>query len=517
MEVTEPPASNNEDENDDVFFDALDDFPSDDESDQSTSPPTLSLPDSKPPQATHLRRRSFVRAFTGDDSNTSTLEESSLSSSRIDPTNDARLSFRARRFKLPRSLRESESTPDPGSSAQVPSDQNDEGSTVTTAANDGPSADSANSAAQIGDPSFNLLVFIAGLVIKAIGLQINLFVSIVTFPIWVLHNSYMLVVDPFQTVRRGREYLNGKLLNLWNLASGCVSPLVFEWLKDNNAVWKVALRCGWGLFWSCYVGIVLCSLLVSSILFSGVLVRCIVVEPLQMKEMLNFDYTKHSPVAYVPVMSCAGVSCGTDCKEKVQAGESYGGYRVIPPGHKLRVTVSSILPESEYNRNLGVFQVRVQFLSVDGKTLASSSQPCMLQFKSEPIRLLLTFLKVVPLVAGYVSESQTLTLKFRGFIEGDVPTACLKVTIEQRAEYSPGAGIPQIYDSSVTLESELPLFRRFIWNWKKTIFVWISMMVFMTEMLVTLICCRPLVIPRTRPRDRSVSSTATQNSLPVRT
>ncbi|KAM1138703.1 hypothetical protein COP1_036599 [Malus domestica] len=327
----------------------------------------------------------------------------------------------------------------------------------------------------------------------------------------------MLVVDPFQIVRRGREYLNGKLLNLWNLASGCVSPLVFEWLKDNNAVWKVALRCGWGLFWSFYVGIVLCALLVSSILFSGVLVRCIVVEPLQMKEMLNFDYTKHSPVPYVPVMSCAGVSCGTDCKEKVQAGESYGGYRVIPPGHKLRVTVSSILPESEYNRNLGVFQVKVQFLSVDGKTLASSSQPCMLQFKSEPIRLLFTFLKVVPLVAGYVSESQTLTLKFRGFIEGDVSTACLKVTIEQRAEYSPGAGIPQIYDSSVTLESELPLFRRFIWNWKKTIFVWISMMVFMTEMLVTLICCRPLVIPRTRPRDRSVSSTATQNSLPVRT
>ncbi|KAM1347363.1 hypothetical protein PS2_036302 [Malus domestica] len=170
MEVTEPPASNNEDENDDVFFDALDDFPSDDESDQSTSPPTLSLPDSKPPQATHLRRRSFVRAFTGDDSNTSTLEESSLGSSRIDPTNDARLSFRARRFKLPRSLRESESTPDRGSSAQVPSDQNNEGSTVTTAANDGPSADSANSAAQIGDPSFNLLVFIAELVIKAIGL-----------------------------------------------------------------------------------------------------------------------------------------------------------------------------------------------------------------------------------------------------------------------------------------------------------------------------------------------------------
>ncbi|KAM1008361.1 hypothetical protein ACFX2A_004902 [Malus domestica] len=101
----------------------------------------------------------------------------------------------------------------------------------------------------------------------------------------------MLVVDPCQIVRRGREHLIGKMLNLWNLASGCVSPLVFEWLKDNNAVWKVALRCGWGLFWSCYVGIVFCGLLALSILFTGVLVRCIVAEPMQMKEMLNFDYT----------------------------------------------------------------------------------------------------------------------------------------------------------------------------------------------------------------------------------
>lgn len=140
----------------------------------------------------------------------------------------------------------------------------------------------------------------------------------------------------------------------------------------------------------------------------------------------------------------------------------------------------------------------------------------MLQFKSEPIRLLLTFLKVVPLVAGYISESQTLNLKFRGFIQGEVPTACLKLTIEQRAEYQPGAGIPQIYDASVTLESELPLFKRFIWNWKKSIFVWMSMMLFMMEMLVTLICCRPLIIPKARPRVGSVSSSATQSSLPVR-
>lgn len=142
----------------------------------------------------------------------------------------------------------------------------------------------------------------------------------------------------------------------------------------------------------------------------------------------------------------------------------------------------------------------------------------MLHFKSEPIRLLLTFLKIAPLISGYVSESQTLNLRFRGFVEGDVPTSCLKVTIEQRAEYQPGAGIPEIYDASMTLESELPLFKRVIWNWKRTIFVWMSMMMFMMEMLFTLVCCRPLVIPRARPRAASVnsSSTQTRSSLPVR-
>lgn len=76
----------------------------------------------------------------------------------------------------------------------------------------------------------------------------------------------------------------------------------------------------------------------------------------------------------------------------------------------------------------------MDFLSVDGKTLATKSHPCILKFKSEPIRILLNFLKVSPLVAGYVSESQTLALKIKGFREGDVPATFLKVIIEQRAE-----------------------------------------------------------------------------------
>jgi seipin len=162
-----------------------------------------------------------------------------------------------------------------------------------------------------------------------------------------------------------------------------------------------------------------------------------------------------------------------------------------------------------------LLKIRVDFLSTSGKTLASSSHPWMLQFKSEPVRLLLTFLKIAPLVTGYGSESQTLNLKFRGFTEGDMPTACLKVAIERRAEYRAGAGIPEIYDASLILESELPLFKRIIWYWKKTIFIWISMTSFMMQLLFTLVCCRPIIIPKPRPREGSASSGAARNSLPA--
>ncbi|KAH7545034.1 hypothetical protein FEM48_Zijuj01G0050600 [Ziziphus jujuba var. spinosa] len=513
---------------DDVFFDADDDFPfydchvsfSDepDPSSTSSSSSSISHVDPNPPTdiispSTSLRRRSSALAsISGKESNDSSI------SSEINSARDARRSFRERKYKFYMNLKENEhksESPQGGgvSSVLVPSGNNNEGSTVTSAADDrGGGDNSVDSAAELGDSSFNLLVFIAGLVIKAIGLQINLFISFVTFPIWVFYNSYMFAVDPFQTMRRGREYLIAKVLGLWDSFCGFCSPWVNEWLKEHKSIWKLALRCGWGLLWSFYVCFILCGLLVFSLVVSGITMRYLVEEPIQMKEILNFDYTKHSPVAYVPLISRAGAGCGMDGKEQNEVGRSLA-FRVIPPSHKLQVAVSLTLPESQYNRNLGIFQVRVDLLSANGKTLASSSNPCILQFKSEPIRLLLTFLKVAPLVAGYVSESQTLKVKIRGFTEGDVPTACLRVTMEQRAEYQPGAGIPEIYEAFLVLESELPLFKRILWYWKKTIFVWISMTSFMMELLFALVCCRPIIIPRarTRTRDGAYNSRATQN------
>lgn len=158
--------------------------------------------------------------------------------------------------------------------------------------------------------------------------------------------------------------------------------------------------------------------------------------------------------------------------------------------------------------------MRVDFLSSNGKIITSSSQPYMLRFRSEPVRIALTFLKMAPLIAGYVSETQTLNVKMRGFIEKDnIPTSCLKVTLVQRAEYRPGAGIPEIYDASLVLESELPFLKRIIWQWKLSIFVWITMVAFIFEVLFVLLCCRPIIFPRIRRRSASSHNTTTPNNL----
>ncbi|GKU94340.1 hypothetical protein SLEP1_g7844 [Rubroshorea leprosula] len=499
-------------EENDQFLDALDDFPFydcvfDDLPNVTTSEPSTA----------GLRRRKISRrGIPAGESEDGIVECSTVEDLSETRFREGRCSFYGDSKGKEENLEVIGSSPERVNPFRATKQENDEESTITTAKDNDP-ADKIGESSDLssrGEPSesplsssSSLLVFIAGLVIKAIGFQISLVISSITLPIWGSYFCCLFIFNPFQALRRVRNYVIAKLSNLWNVFYGC--PLISEGLQEHKWIWKQVFRFAWGLFWAGYVCCVLSGLLISSFVIGGFFMRYLVEEPLQMKEMLNFDYTKNSPVAFVPISSCAGVDCDTNCMEKTEVWNNVGS-RVIPPDHMLKATVSLTLPESEYNRRLGIFQVRVDFLSYNGKILASSRHPCMLKFKSEPIRLLLTFLHVAPLLAGYISESQTLNLKIRGLNEREVPTACLRVMIEQRAEYRPGAGIPEIYDASLILESELPLFKRIIWYWKKTIFVWVSITTFIMELLGALICCRPVLIPRTRSAGGSADSAQTK-------
>ncbi|KAM1228673.1 hypothetical protein ACFX2J_007744 [Malus domestica] len=221
--------------------------------------------------------------------------------------------------------------------------------------------------------------------------------------------------------------------------SGVISKNVTSAVSRRVQAQKsVAVNVGFAFFRSLYVRSMLLGILALGFVLSGFIMRHLIENPIQTTEALNFDYTKSSPVAFVPLMSSSRVSSD----------------RAIPYNHKLQLAVSLTVPESEYNHKLGVFQ----------------------------------------------SETQVLNIKMSGHIEGLEPTAYLKVILEQRAEFQNGAGLPQIYAASLVLESELPRSKRFVRKWRRTIFVWTSLVSFLAELMFILAFFRPIIVPRGRPK-----------------
>lgn len=338
------------------FYDASDDFPFYDcvDLDQSVRPSPV-------PSAT-LRRRRPSRDSKQNEGRVDRLDRDRdrVSSNPVPPTasndemDDSSTTTIADGERIRDSLESSSSV-----RAEIPEAQSHEGSVITEV--DGvPVGDSVDSASAPGDseaPPSNMLVYLVEFLIKAIGFQFSLLIKMLTLPFWCLYTSLMFIMDPLSTVRHGRDYIAGKLSNLWNLMWNYASPFIYQWLKEHESLWMLMLRFGWGLFWAIYVCSILFGLLITATLLTGFIMRFLIEEPIRIEEKLNFDYTKQHPVAYVPVVSCGGVDSGAKFKELIQMRSRQQQSRFILPNQKLEATVSLTLPESDYNKHLGIFQV----------------------------------------------------------------------------------------------------------------------------------------------------------------
>ncbi|KAK6133551.1 hypothetical protein DH2020_032680 [Rehmannia glutinosa] len=270
-------------------------------------------------------------------------------------------------------------------------EKSEERSTITNAnANDNAREDLVRDESNlrgIHDTNSSFLFTLAGIVIKSISFQIYLLIKIFMFPVWLVYYLCMIVFNPFGLLKRCRRYLIRKMKRIMNLVYEVVSQSMSGWLKEHQSIWKLGLKCCWGLLWSAYVCTVLVGLLVSAFVMGGVLIRVMVEEPIRMQRSLNFNYNEKSPVAFVPIITHTDLIHDMYPGEKAEIGKASGS-RVIPPNHKLKVTVSLTLPESEYNQNLGIFQVCVQ-CCYNGFVLATairmflcpkSTDDCMLPF-----------------------------------------------------------------------------------------------------------------------------------------
>jgi len=340
-----------EQEDDDIFSDALHQCSADGSPETSTSDPTLSHSTSPSPSPTTTLRRRSIRLRNNQPSDSGTDNDS---------PNSTRRSFRHkprwRHLKQDEYFTEKKSTTLSSSIHTI--EENNQESTITTATNDDAVNDSVNSVSRLDDSSSSFLELIAGLIIKALEFQIKLIFMFITYPLIFMFRCCLFFMDPFGIRKLGKDIIFGIILRIWSVVFGYIEPYVRKFYKGNESIWSVMFRFGRGILWSIYVCCVLVGLLVSSFVFGWFLMKCFVEKPLRMKEVLNFDYTKLSPVAYVPIISCDGVVRGKDYENGVEVGKGMMmGERVIPSRHKVQVTVSLRVPESGYNRNLGVFQV----------------------------------------------------------------------------------------------------------------------------------------------------------------
>lgn len=338
----------------DHFSDALDDFPFYDCSDTFEPEPlvsqsTISQLESNTSQTSlFLRRRSSAKKRRGK---SLTDSKPTWSTSEVTEIQDGKATISPERMcKQNLNFEKDEKEWDNSESSRVGSSP-----IQNTESEDAHASSSTRTNVQNEESGLsNPLVFFAELVIKAIAFQINLFISFFTFPALLLYNICVFVINPFQGMKLGRDYLIGKVLRLCNVAFESVNPFMPEWLKEYKSMWKLVIRFGWSFLLAIYVGLILFGVLVAAFVVSGFMMRYLVEEPIRIEETLNFDYTKTSPVAFVPIKSCPSSAC-MNCNENIYGKN--GDLHVIPPNHKLQVTVVLTLPESEYNQHLGVFQV----------------------------------------------------------------------------------------------------------------------------------------------------------------
>ena len=137
-------------------------------------------------------------------------------------------------------------------------------------------------------------------------------------------------------------------------------------------------------------------------------------------------------------------------------------------------------------------QLKVELLSLKGETIARSSQPCMLRFRSKPIRLARTFVMSVPLVAGFANEAQTMRIDALVHQEKWPRTKAVRATLIPRAQTRL---LPQLYEAEVVINSKPPWTKRMAYNWKWTLCVWTSMYLYVPILIALLWCFKPFLFP----------------------
>ncbi|KAL0559027.1 hypothetical protein IC582_003616 [Cucumis melo] len=242
---------------------------------------------------------------------------------------------------------------------------------------------------------------------------------------------------------------------------------------------KVAVRrVSYGAVAAGMMCMVMVLLLIVAVGVSGLGIRYWIEEPVDIKEKLRFDYTEARPRALF------GMGNGNTMKMKKK---NLG----IPVGHTFFVCVVLLMPESQFNREFGVFQLSAELISTNGNIITSSSQPCMLRFRSAPVRFARTLLTSFPILIGISTEAQRLSfpiLKHKE--ENQERSAAIQFTISPRIGTS---ALPELYEAHIVINSKLPRMKELLRRWRWTCFLWTSIYLYLMFLAIFMLFWKPVM------------------------
>ncbi|CAN6848058.1 unnamed protein product [Brassica oleracea] len=297
-------------------------------------------------------------------------------------------------------------------------------------------------------------------------LRADWFMVLVDIQADLIYNALMVLTSPLFLIYRSYCRAAAAISAAENTVKRAPSRI-----KGGTA--RVVRKTWFGVMGACHVSAIMVVAMIFAVVLGVGIVSLYVEKPVVVRERLFFDCTEDNPSAVFSF----------DKKKR-----PFG----VPLGHKVHVSLVLWMPESDLNRGIGLFQLKVELLSSKGEIIARSSQPCMLRFRSQPIRLARTFVMSVPLVAGIANEAQTMRIDALMHQEKGTRTKAVRVTLIPRAQTRL---LPQLYEAEIVINSKPPWTKRMAYNWKWTLCVWTSMYLFVPILIALLWCFRPFLFP----------------------
>jgi hypothetical protein len=142
----------------------------------------------------------------------------------------------------------------------------------------------------VGDVGSQLLAWPVGVAIEIISFQVKLIMYIFSISLWLCSFSFAAFTFPFRVSVKATNAAVATAVDGYTLATQ-IKPMVREGVAQAKPMLRrTTQKCGFGCLAAAYVMFMLGTLLVPALVVDFFLLRRIIEEPIEFRQVLHFDY-----------------------------------------------------------------------------------------------------------------------------------------------------------------------------------------------------------------------------------